>query len=309
MEETIALKCNMKKILITGGSGFIGTHLVERLHNKGYKVGILDIYKPEYIPDGVKFYWGSVTDSDMVFDLVSEHDGVINLAGKLGTMETVERPMPSVRANIIGALNIFDACRFFNKKCVQITVGNHFMNNSYSITKSTSERFALMYNKEHNTKISVVRGLNVFGEKQKHAPIRKVTPNLVIPALLGKDITIYGDGNQIMDMIYVKDVCEILERALVIEHRSYDKVFEAGTGEDLTINDFLGIIMGITKSRSKINYVEMRPGETEHAIVKGNPETLKPLNYSKDDMTPLKEGLVKTIEWYRDNLDTFNYNG
>ena len=295
----------MKKILLTGGNGFIGSHVVDLLIEKGYEVTIFDRFKYKPHREDVNFYLGDVKDRDAVFEVVSKHDGVINLAGILGTAETVNDPYPSVEVNISGALNVYEACRRFNKKGVQIAVGNWFMNNSYSITKNTAERFALMYNKEHGTKIAVVRGLNAYGPRQKARPVRKLIPNVVIPALLNKPIIIYGDGEQIMDMIYVRDVAEILVRALIMDHGIYDKVFEAGSGDDTTVNYIAELVVKLSGSKSEIQHVPMRPGEFERAIVKGDPKTLETLGYSKKDLTPLEEGLKQAIAWYKEHLDEF----
>lgn len=298
----------MKKILVTGGNGFIGSHVVDNLIEKGFEVTVFDRFRHKPHRDDINFYLGDIKDRDAVFEAVSKHDGVINLAGILGTAETVNNPIPSVEVNIIGALHVFDACRTFNKKCVQITVGNWFMNNSYAITKSAAERFALMYNKEHKTKIAIVRGLNAYGPRQKHRPIRKIIPNFVIPALLNKPITIYGDGKQIMDMVYVKDVAEILVRALIMEHGVYDKIFEAGTGRDTTVNFIAELVVKLSGSKSEIRHVPMRPGEVEKSIVKGDLETLKPLGITLKDLTLLEEGLKETIEWYKQHLNEFEWN-
>lgn len=298
----------MKKILVTGGNGFIGSHVVDNLIEKGFEVTVFDRFRHKPHRGDVNFYLGDVKDRDAVFEAVNKHDGVINLAGILGTAETVNNPIPSVEVNIIGALHVFDACRTFNKKCVQITVGNWFMNNSYAITKSTAERFALMYNTEHKTKIAVVRGLNAYGPRQKHRPVRKIIPNFVIPALLDKPITIYGDGEQIMDMIYVKDIAEILVRALIIDHGVYNKIFEAGTGRETNVNFIAELVVKLSNSKSEIKHIPMRPGEIEKSIVKGDPETLSPLGITSKDLTPLEDGLKETIEWYKQHLNEFEWD-
>jgi UDP-glucose 4-epimerase len=295
----------MKKILVTGGGGFIGSHVVDLLIEKGYEVTIFDRFEHRPHREDVNLYLGDIKDKDAVLEAVSKHDGVINLAGILGTAETVNDPYPSVEVNIIGGLNVCEACRRFSKNGVQITVGNWFMNNSYSITKNTAEKFALMYNKEHGTKIAVVRGLNAYGPRQKPRPVRKLIPNVVIPALLNKPIIIYGNGEQIMDMVYVRDVAEILVRALTMDHGTYDKVFEAGSGDDTTVNYITELVVKLSGSKSEIRHVPMRAGEPEGSVVKGDPKTLEVLDYSKKDLTSLEEGLKKTITWYKEHLDEF----
>lgn len=285
----------MKKILVTGGSGFIGSYVVDNLIEKGFTPVIFDHKNKGHRPD-VEIFLGDTRDFTAVSEAVAVCDGVIHLAGVLGTQETINEPRPAVETNIFGGLNIFQACRNYGKKCVYIAVGNHWMNNSYSISKTTAERFALMFNKEHGTKIAIVRGLNAYGPRQKSEPVRKIMPNFVIPALKGEEITVYGDGSQVMDMIYVADLAEILVRALTEDHGVYDRVFEAGTGRDTTVKQIAEEVIKQVGTGS-LNFVPMRPGEPEKSVVLGNPETLKPLGDIQ--LTTLEEGVAKTILWYR----------
>ena len=298
----------MSKIVISGGSGFVGSHVADVAIEQGHKVTVFDRYRPTDINPKVNFYLGDLKDKDAVLDIVNKHDIIINLGGLLGTSESVVTPAPMVEVNILGALNVFDACRIYGKRGMQVGVGNYFMNNPYSISKSTAVRFALMYNKEHNTKIAIVRGLNAYGPRQHHRPVRKITPNVIIPALLNKPITIYGDGEQIMDFIYVRDFAEIILRSVTMEHDIYDRQFEAGMGEDTTINWFVNKIVEMTGSKSEINHIPMRAGETKNSVVKGDPTTLKPLNYSRKDMTEFDEGLQKTIDYYKTNLKDYPWD-
>jgi len=296
------------KILVTGGAGFIGSHVVDNLLEKGHEVTIFDRFNTNSHNPKANFYLGDVKDRDKVLEAVSKHDIVINLAGILGTSESLLNPIPSVDVNIKGALNVFDACRIYKKKGMQVGVGNYFMNNPYSITKHTAVRFALMYNKEHKTKIAIVRGLNIYGARQKHRPIRKVVPNVIIPALLNKPITVYGDGEQIMDFLYVKDFAEIIARSVLLDHGIYNKIFEAGMGEDTTINDLVNLVLRLTNSKSEVRHVPMRKGESERSIVKGNPETLRSLGIKKENLTPLEEGLALTVQWYKEHLKEFPWD-
>lgn len=278
----------MKKILVTGGSGFIGSHVCDNFKIKGYEVIRFDHHTPTDFLGDVKSY----TD---VSEAVAHSDGVIHLAGVLGTQETIQEPFPAVETNIVGGLNVFKACRHYKKKCVYIGVGNHWMNNTYSITKTTAERFALMFNKEFGTEIAVVRGLNAYGPRQKIKPVRKIMPNFIVPALLDKEIVIYGDGSQIMDMIYVTDLAEILVRALIVGHKTYNKVFEAGLGRKVTVRQIAEEVIKQV-GKGKLKFVPMRPGEPEHAVVLGDPTTLTPLGNIK--FISLEEGIKKTIEYY-----------
>lgn len=285
------------KILVTGGNGFIGSHVVDLLQEQGHTVTIFDRHRRPF-RDDVEQFAADIKDGEAVFDAVSRHDGIINLVGILGTSETVSSPHESVAVNIDGAINVYEAVRKFGKRCVQITVGNYTWNNSYAITKYTAERFGLMYNKEYGTQIVVVRGLNVYGPRQKHAPVRKVVPNFIRLALRNEPIEIYGDGEQLLDLIYVRDTVEILVRALLMDHGAYDHIIEAGSGKLVMVNDLARTIIEAAGSRSKLVHLPMRPGEPVHSVTKSDPSTLAPLAYLPQ--TSLPDGIKRTVAWYRE---------
>lgn len=287
------------KVLITG-YGFIGRHVVEELEKRGIQPVIFDRHLPK---DEIKreFILGDVRDRNAVSEAVSLVDGVINLAGILGTAENVDNPFPAVETNIFGGLNFFEACRQHNKRGVQITVGNWFMNNTYSITKRTLEKFVMMYNKEHGTKIALVRGLSVYGEGQKHKPIRKIAPNFICRALRKEPLVIYGTGETIQDQVYVKDVAYILVEALLNPNVKFNKVYEAGTGRRTTVNEIAELVNKLTNNPSGVQHIEMRAGEDEQSIVLADTSTLSDLGDFK--FITLEDGYAKTVEWYKNNYD------
>lgn len=292
----------MRSILVTGGSGFIGSYVVENLLEKGKDVAILDIKEPIISPTKTRFEKGSITDESLVNKWVYRCDGVIHLGGLLGTSETIEQAKLMSEINILGGLNVLDACRKFRKRAVIISTGNYWMNNCYAITKRAMAKFALMYNKEFGTEIAVVRGLNAYGPRQKAVPIKKIMPNFVIPALENKPLILYGSGNQIADLIYVGDIAEILVRALLLEHGIYDSIFEAGMGKDITVKEIAELVIKLSHSSSEIQYAEKRKGEELDAIVKANTKTLEPLEYSEFDMVSTEAGINLTIDWYQHRM-------
>lgn len=296
----------IKKIVVMGGNGFIGGHVVDNLITKGYEVTVFGRLNDYKLPENVKFFLGDIKDREAVLKVISLNDAAINLAGILGTAETVDNPFPSVLVNIMGSLNFYEAIRQYKIPAVQITVGNHFMHNSYAITKTTAERFALMYNREHKTKIAVIRGLNAYGERQKHKPVRKIIPNFIIRALRGEAIEIFGKGESIMDMIYVKDLAEILVRAVTQQHWAYDRIMEAGTGVRTNVNEIAQMVNKLSGNVKEIVHLPMRKGEPKMSVVIGKPATLKPLFPEEIKLTTLEEGLKKTITWYKENYDIKN---
>ena len=295
------------RVLVTGGNGFIGGHVIDRLIEQGHRPVSFDRYGVPHRKD-VEFRPGDIRDAESVNAALAKVDGVINLAGILGTSETIDRPRFTVQSNLLGAINIFSACRDQGKKGVHITVGNYWMNNPYAITKNAAERVAMVFNKNFGSRIAVVRGLNAYGERQKTTPVRKIVPNVIVPALTGGEVLVYGDGEQLMDMIYVGDLAEVLIRALVRNHGCYDSVIEAGRGRELTptINQLVEHVVGQIGSGSyTVRHVPMRGGEPERSVVVGDPRTLVPLGITVDDMLSLDDGIAKAIKWYRDHLREF----
>jgi len=302
----------MKILLI--GCGFIGRHFLQKASHGGHRVSVLD-RRTEHgaVADARhETILGDIRDQGLVQSLVAEFNCVVNLAGLLGTSETIDNPMPSIETNLLGAINVFEGLRLGAKvtgtppRCVQISVGNHFMNNTYAVTKSSAERFALMYNKEHGTEIVIVRALNAYGPHQKHAPVKKVIPNFVLSALKGEPISVFGSGEQIMDMIYVEDVADILLRAATATQIPSNSVIEAGTGRRTTINDIALTVNRLAGSTAGINYLPMRPGEPPDSVVVAQTESLKSLGICVESLTSLEDGLALTINWYRANYQWKN---
>lgn len=301
------------RVLVTGGSGFIGSYVVDALLARSITPVIFD-RKGAEPPEGCEVHLGDTTNFTQVMESVGATDAFLHLAGVLGTQETVNEPEPAVITNVIGGLNVFKAARHYKRRGVYIAVGNHWMNNSYSITKTTAERFALMFNHEHGTEIAVVRALNAYGPRQKAAPVRKIMPNFVLPALGERPIEIYGDGEQVMDMIYVADVAEILVRALLNDHGVYDDIFEAGTGRATTVNDIAQAVVQAVQERKGtpttseesldnfVTHLPMRPGEVASSVVLGNPKTLSPLGIYPEQLVTLEEGVRRTVAYYAESM-------
>ena len=209
----------MRTVLVTGGAGFIGSYVVEELIERGFKVDVLDT-RGRHVPGAVTVL-GDVRDAVSTNEAVSRCDGVIHLAGVLGTAEMVANPHPAIEANIHGAVNVFEASAAHGVPVVNIAVGNYWMDNPYSISKDTADRFARVFNTYRGGAITSVRTFDAYGPRQTPAApfgpsrVRKVVPSFICRALTDQPIEVYGDGTQTIDLIYATDIAKILVAALV----------------------------------------------------------------------------------------------
>ncbi len=175
------------KVLVTGGQGFIGQYTVEELIRRGHTPVIFDTRDLGFRPEGTEFVVGDIRDDTAVTEAFAHADAFIHLAGVLGTQETISNPRPAAKTNLLGGLNVLMAAKQYDVPGVNIAVGNHWMNNTYSITKNMIERFVAMFNKEHGTRINIVRPTNAFGPRQSSFPpygsskVEKITPACCYP--------------------------------------------------------------------------------------------------------------------------------
>lgn len=272
------------KILVTSSSGFLGRALIHNLANKNHDAFGLDRHPRPVL--GMCFAKkGDILDRKLVFDLVGVCDGVINLA------EASEQVVDAIRINTEGVVNVFDAAEKFGKPVVQIM--NEEPYSAYCVTKGCAEKLAFIYNRVKGQRIAMVRAMNVYGP---HQPVEKFIPNAIRSALLRQPIKIYGMGQQEMDPIYVDDVAEILARALLMDHKCYNRAFEAGSGRSVPVNDVADLIWRLVTGETVApkTFVPMRP---EYSEIKANLETLAPIG--PVPMIPLELGMFRTVEWYR----------
>ena len=299
------------KVLVTGGAGFIGQYVVEKLIERGHDPVIFDHFnRQEQYPCPVIL--GDVRDDVAVTEAMAHADGWIHLASVLGTQETIDNPRPAALSNLMGGLNMLEAAVQYDLPGVYIGVGNHWMNNPYSITKTMIERFISMYNRDRGTRVNIVRAMNAYGPRQRpvapwgDSKVRKITPSFVCRALEGMDIELYGSGQQISDMCWVGDVAHALVVAL--EKANLNTVFpeavEVGPKENATVKEIAELIKKLSGSNSNIVNLPMRPGEIPGATVCADVDTLKHVDMTEADLMPLEQGMQQTIDHFRKLLES-----
>jgi len=299
----------VKTVLVTGGNGFIGRYVTEELVGRGYIVSSLDTRYRDG-GSGVTTVLGDIRDATAVTEAIAHAEGVIHLAGVLGTQETVRNPRPAAETNILGGLNVLEAVAQYDVPLVNIAVGNYWMNNTYSITKNTIERFIDMHVRYRGSRMSIVRALNAYGPRQTvSAPygsskVRKIMPSFTCRALSGEPIEIYGDGEQVMDMIFVKDVARILVDTLEATER-YGPIgtLDAGTGRETTVNEIARLVADEVTRQTRIavsiEHLDMRPGEDAGAVVLGDPSTLSAIGIKASSLVKLEDGIADTVGYFR----------
>jgi UDP-glucose 4-epimerase len=300
------------KVLVTGGSGFIGTYVCEELIAQGHEPLSFDHHRH----DDREMFLGDVRDAAAVTEAAAHVDGIIHLAAVLGTQETITNPRPAAEVNILGALNIFEAAAQYDLPVVYAGVGNHWMRDhgtgAYTISKTASEDFARMYSKYRSGRISVVRPVNAYGPRQSVAApygsskVRKITPAFVCRALSNMPIEVYGSGNQISDMVYVTDVARVMVAALG------SNVFGpigVGPAQSSTVNEIAQRVnqevFGDAPAPALV-HLPMRPGEVPDAVVSvgENAQYLEKIGIDWDSFVSIDDGIRTTVQWYRDNEGT-----
>lgn len=293
-------------VLVTGGMGFIGRYVVETLQARGHEPLIFDHHR-RFWPGDIEVFLGDVMDPVAVTEAMAHVDGWIHLAAVLGTQETIQNPRPAALSNLMGGLNMLEAAAQYRLPGAYIGVGNHWMDNPYSITKTMIERFVRMYNHDRGTRVNVVRAMNAYGPRQLAAApygpgkVRKITPAFICRALAGHPVEVYGGGRQVSDMVYVGDVAEALVRALECAARGdvFSRAVECGPTDHTTVREVAELVIELCGSSSEIVDLPMRPGEIPGARVVADSETLHLVGMDPAGLMPLREGMTRTIEYFR----------
>ncbi len=284
------------RILVTGGSGFIGSHLVMELNKKGHSVYVLSNILPKERRNN--FIYADITDRKKILEIIPKFDVVYHLAGLLGTSELINLAYEASRVNILGTINILDASLKRKTKVVHITKPNCWLN-TYTITKAAGESFTKMYYEQKKLPTLSIKWFNVYGPNQSFH-CQKAVPFFIRWALHNESIKIWGDGKQTVDLIYATDA--VRATIEIGQNKKFEgKTIEVGSGFETTVNNLAKLIIKKTKSKSKIIHLSMRSGETENTRLKADTSVLKDLHFKFE--YNLNRGLDQTINWYKKHLN------
>jgi UDP-glucose 4-epimerase len=265
------------KYLITGGSGFIGSHLAERLLDQGHSVTVIDNLSTGSnnnllkVKKNIKFHHGNVLDKPLMEKLIAESDYVVHLAAALGVLNIINKPLESLKTNIQGTEVVLEACEKSNKPVLIASTSEIYGKNdkvplneeddrivghplksrwSYSEAKAVDESLAYFYYLEKKLPVRIVRFFNTVGPRQV-GHYGMVVPRFVTAALKNDPISVYGSGEQIRCFCHVDDAVDALLIVMASE-KAIGQVFNVGNNQQISIEGLAQKIIEITGSKSKI---------------------------------------------------------
>jgi nucleoside-diphosphate-sugar epimerase len=289
------------KVLVTGGSGFIGGHVVELLEERGCDVLILDVQYPyEYRPGPSTTF----ALCDVAEPLAAENhvkgfggvDAIIHLAGVLGTSSTIGKEHEAIRGNISTTLEALKIARRYDAKFVTPLVANTWRN-PYSITKNAAAAFVEQYRDEYGLATTLVREAHVYGPRQKVNETQKLVPTLISCALKGLPLPVFEDGQQPVCPVYVRDAAEGLVRLALSREALLGEQVAFATGPEVSVNDVARLVLELTGSGSEIQRLGRRPGQSGRDDPYGDTDALFRA-VGRWETVELTEGLRRTVDWY-----------
>ncbi len=317
----------MKKILITGGCGFIGSNLTNFFLKKKVKVVVLDKYnfqnsygwlETSRNNKNLKVELGDVRDFDFVNNVIKNVDSVIHLAALIGIPYSYVSPLAYIQTNLVGTYNILESCKINKIKNTIITSTsevygssqyepmdeNHptFSQSPYAASKNAADELAKSYYNSFDLPVKIIRPFNTFGPRQS---ARAVIPNIIFQ-LTDKRIKNVKLGNLSpkRDYTYVDDLCEAYYK--IYNLKKFGDVYNVGTEENISIGDLYKVICKIMKIKKKIK-VENKRKRKSSSEVSSLRSNFNKLNKSTGwkPTTNLINGLKKTIIWIKNNQNIY----
>jgi len=297
------------KYLITGGAGFIGSHLAEKLIARGDQVAIFDNLSTgsannlSGIKEKIKFKEGNILDRAIIDKLVSESDYVVHLAAALGVFNIVNKPLESLKTNLQGSEIVLEVCDKYRKPVLVASTSEIYGKNdkvplneeddriighplksrwSYSEAKAVDESLAYFYYLENKLPIRIIRLFNTVGPRQV-GHYGMVVPRFVSAALKNEPLSVYGSGDQIRCFCHVSDAVRGL--LLVMDSdKAVGEVFNVGNNQQITIMELAKKVIEITGSKSTIEKI---------AYEKAYPQGFEDMQRRIPDISKIKQ----VLEW------------
>jgi len=311
----------MERCLVTGGAGFIGSHLVETLVQQGHAVRVLDNFETgnranlsEWQND-IEIVEGSIEDSDIVRKSVDGMEWIFHQAALVSVPLSIENPAGTHAVNSTGTLNLLNACRNAGVRRVVCASSCAVYGDApelpkredmlpspqspYAVTKLMLEHYCNIFFHLYGLETVSLRYFNIFGQRQNPlAQYAAVIPIFVRNMLQNKPCTIYGDGEQTRDFVFVRDCVQANLLAAKSAHAP-GNVYNIGSGSQLSVNQLFRLLQKLIGSDLPPVYETVRKGEVLHSCSDVSRAAAQ-LNF-RPTFT-LEEGLKLTVDWYRRNI-------
>lgn len=315
------------RTLVTGGAGYIGSHLVDRLVHLGHEVTVIDdlstgnLANIAAVCDDVRFVEASILDADITDTLVAGADTVFHLAAAVGVGHIIEQPLRSLVINTKGAENVIAACVKHDRKLLLASTSEIYGKTAkmpmsedddrvlgsttiarwgYSTAKAIDEHLALAH-AEHGLRMSIVRYFNSYGPRLDPRGYGSVVASLMRQAIANEPLTVHGDGSQTRCFTYVDDTVEGTLRA-ALDLRGEGKIFNVGNDHETSIMDLATTIIAMTGSSSAVQHVsyEQRFGKGFEDTKRRIPDVQRARTLLEFDAgVSLRDGLQRTLTWWR----------
>ena len=317
----------MRKVLVTGAGGFIGSHLTEELVRRGYQVRAFIRYnsrnywgwleESDYL-DHVEVIVGDIRDFDSVFDAMQGTDTVFHLAALIGIPYSYISPLAYIRTNVEGTYNVLQAARMHQLENVLVTSTSETYGTAqyvpidekhplvgqspYSASKIGADQLAISFHRSFGLPVKIVRPFNTYGPRQS---ARAIIPTIAIQLLSGNKKIAVGNLHPTRDLTFVEDtVAGFL--AIAQEKSLIGQVTNIGTNSEISIGDLVNKLIGIVGTEAEIIIEEkrVRPNDSEvERLLCDNRKLLEHTDWRP--RTALDEGLQKTVDWLKDHLDMY----
>jgi UDP-glucuronate decarboxylase len=311
----------MKRILVTGGAGFVGSHLCEYLLENGNEVVCLDNFftgKKQKIVHLIDNPYFELVRHDVIMPYYIEVDEIFNLACPASPVHYQFNPIKTIKTSVMGAINMLGLAKRTKAKILQASTSEVYgdpelhpqpesywgnvnpigVRSCYDEGKRCAESLFVNYRLQNNVRIKIVRIFNTYGPKMEPDDGRVVS-NFIVQALQNKDITIFGNGAQTRSFQYVSDLVDAMVRMMNTDD-SFTGPVNIGNPGEFTMLQLAHEILDITGSKSKIVYLPLPADDP----VKRKPDiTLARENLNGwQPLVPLRYGLVKTVEYFEELL-------
>ena len=305
------------RALVTGGAGFIGSHLVEELVRRGHQVVVLDDLSTGRVENIEKFLKGanaelvrgSVTDFSLVAGLVKDVTCIFHLAALASVPWSIENPRACHEININGTLNILLAAIEKGVRKVVYSSSSAVYGDAptlpkreemapqplspYAVAKLAGEYYCQVFNEVYKLPTVCLRYFNVYGPRQDpNSQYAAAIPSFIQRALAGKPPIVFGDGEQTRDFTFANDA---VEANILAAESETSGIFNIGSGQGITINRLVKLVLELTGSQVKPVYRKSRVGDVRHSLA----DISRAKTFGYEPQYDLKAGLIETIEWFK----------